>query len=218
MGRFGFPILLELSGRRCVVVGARAVEERKVEGLLDGGADDVVVLADGPRARLSELDADPRVRVERRRWRPEDLDGSSVVVGWDEDPAERARLATEARARGALVNVIDDVPHCDFAAPGVVRRGSLVVAIGTGGAAPALTRKLRAELEARFGPHWAELVEVLRTVRDRSIPELPDLAERARRWEAALDLEEADRLVAAGLGRELAEALTRRLAGEGGRT
>jgi precorrin-2 dehydrogenase/sirohydrochlorin ferrochelatase len=139
-------------------------------------------------------------------------------VGWDEDPGEREHLAAEARARGVLVNVIDDVPGCDFAAPALVRRGDLVVAIGTGGASPALARKLRQELEQRFGPHWAELVELLRDVRSRVLPLLPDVAERSRRWRAALDLEEAERAVREGRGQQLREELTARLLGERGRT
>ncbi|HXF71306.1 MAG TPA: NAD(P)-dependent oxidoreductase, partial [Actinomycetota bacterium] len=143
MGSFGYPALLELRGRRCVVVGERAVAEGKAEALLAGGADDVLVVARAPRARLDALAADPRVRVERRTWRPRDLDGAFLVIGWDPEPSERARLAAEARARRALVNVIDDPPNCDFAAPAVVRRGDLVLAIGTGGASPALAAKLR---------------------------------------------------------------------------
>lgn len=215
MGRFGYPALLELGGRRCVVVGSRAVAEGKVEALLAGGADDVLVLAEGSTRRLEAFAGDPRVRIERRPWRADDLDGAFVVVGWDPDPAERARLAAEARARGALVNVIDDVPNCDFAAPAVVRRGELVLAVGTGGTSPALAAKLRDELEARFGPGWAELVEVLRAVRADEPRSLAP-AERARRWRAALDLAEAERLVAQGRTGELRERLAARLrAGEG---
>lgn len=210
---FGYPILLELAGRRCVVVGPRAVREGKVEGLLDGGADDVLVIAEGPVARLDGLQTDARVRVERRGWRPRDLDGAFLVVGWCRDQQDRDRLATEARTRGVLVNVIDDVPRCDFAAPAVVRRGELVVAIGTGGASPALARKLREELEERFGPRWGELVELLRDVRSRVSPLLPDLDERARRWQAALDLGEAERLVQGGRVEALRQELLRRLVG-----
>lgn len=214
MAPFGFPALLELSGRRCVVVGARAVRERKVECLLEGGADHVVVVAEGPAERLDELRGDPRIRLERRSWRPSDLDGAFLVVGWCREQRDRDRLALEARARGALVNVIDDVPGCDFAAPALVRRGDLVLAIGTGGASPALARKLREELDRRFGPHWAELVAVLREVRAFVSPLLPDTEERSRRWRSALDLDDAERLVRAGRGRELRDALVARLLGE----
>src|SRR4029453_611993 len=86
---------------------------------------------------------------------------------------------------GVLVNVMDDVPNCDFAAPAIVRRGDLVVAIGTGGRAPALASRLRAELSERFGPGWTELVDVVGRVRAETLPLLPDFEDRSRRLTAA---------------------------------
>ncbi|MFB3738201.1 MAG: bifunctional precorrin-2 dehydrogenase/sirohydrochlorin ferrochelatase [Candidatus Velamenicoccus archaeovorus] len=213
MPRFAYPVMLEPAGRRCVIVGERAVEEGKLDALLEAGADEVVVLTVGPCARVDALGSDARIRAERRRWRPADLDGALLVIGWDPDPRERDRLAAEARARGVLVNVIDDVAGCDFAAPAVVRRGDLVVAIGTGGRSPALARKLRQELGRRFGPGWAELVEVLRDVRASIRPLVQDAAERSRRWNRALDLEEAERLIDQGRAQELRARLIARLAG-----
>ncbi|MFN8232056.1 MAG: bifunctional precorrin-2 dehydrogenase/sirohydrochlorin ferrochelatase [Actinomycetota bacterium] len=210
---FGYPVLLELAGRRCLVVGERAVVEGKLEGLLSAGADDVLVIVEGSTHTMDGLEGDPRVRVERRRWQPSDLDGAFLVVGWCREPDDRDRLAFEARSRGALVNVIDDVPRCDFAAPAVVRRGELVVAVGTGGASPALARKLREELEARFAPCWAELVDLLRDVRTRVTPMLPELADRSRRWQAVLDVSEAEHLVGEGRCEELRQRLIDRLIG-----
>jgi precorrin-2 dehydrogenase/sirohydrochlorin ferrochelatase len=211
---FGFPILLEVAGRRTVVIGAGAVAEGKVEGLLDAGATDVLVVADGPASRLDRLASDPRVRIERRTWQARDLDGAFLVVAARSgDPSANASLARAGRARGALVNVMDDVRNCDFAAPAVVRRGDLVVAIGTGGASPALARRLREELSKRFGPHWAELVEILRSVRAETLPALPDIADRSRRWSEALDLDEAEELMLSGRSGELRERLLARLTG-----
>jgi siroheme synthase-like protein len=110
-----------------------------------------------------------------------------------------------------LVNVMDDVPNCDFAAPAIVRRGDLVLAISTGGRSPALARRLREELEARFGPEWAIVLDILRDVRDATLAQLPDLRERARRWNDALDLDEAEELVRSGRAGELGRRLRERL-------
>jgi len=211
---FGYPIALELAGRRAVVIGADAVAQGKAAGLLAAGAT-VTVLATGPAAALDRLAAEPGARVLRRGWRPEDLDGAAICVAASSDPGERAAIAAAARARGVLVNVMDDVPCCDFAAPAVVRRGDLVVAISTGGRSPALARRLREELADRFGPEWADAVGVLGKVRAATLPLLPDLAERARRWQAALDLDELTGLVRAGRAGEAADRLQARLLPEG---
>jgi siroheme synthase-like protein len=195
---FGYPVLLELQGRRTVVIGELAVEAGKVEGLLVAGAE-VTVVAKGPQAALDRLDQDRRVVVHRRGYAgPGDLAGAVLCVAHAAEPAVRAAIAADARAAGVLVNVVDDVPNCDFAAPAIVRRGDLVVAIGTGGRAPALASRLRAELGRRFGPEWTELVDVVGRVRNATLPLLPDVEDRSRRWKAALDLDELEHLVGSG--------------------
>jgi precorrin-2 dehydrogenase/sirohydrochlorin ferrochelatase len=208
---FGYPVMLELAGRRCVVIGELAVQEGKDEGLVAAGADDVVIVTPGPEDRLGGLALVDGVAVRRRRWRPDDLDGAFLVVASSPDPSERTAIAREARRRRALVNVMDDIPNCDWSAPGVVRRGELVVAIATGGASPALSKKLRVQLSSSFGEEWAEVLAVLRTVRTETLASLPDLRTRAQRWAAALDLDEAAGLVRTGRGDELAARLRARL-------
>jgi precorrin-2 dehydrogenase/sirohydrochlorin ferrochelatase len=190
---FAYPVLLELAGRRAVVIGSLALSERKDVALRDAGAD-VEVFANGA-------------------WRPEDLDGAFLCVASSDDPSERDAIAGAARERGVLVNVMDDVPNCDFAAPAVVRRGDLVIAIGTGGRSPAVASRLRAELERRFGPEWEELLAVVGEVREETRAAIGDVATRIRRWRGALDLDEAAALVRAGRPEELRRRLRDRLAG-----
>lgn len=188
---FAYPVLLELAGKRAVVIGSFALSERKDVSLRETGAD-VDVFADGA-------------------WRAEDLDGAFVCVASSEDPAERDAIARAARERGVLVNVMDDVSNCDFAAPAIVRRGDLVVAIGTGGRSPALARKVREDIETRYGEEWTEVLAVVARVRSETLPQLPDLATRARRWRRALDLDEAAALVRADRSDELRRRLLDRL-------
>jgi precorrin-2 dehydrogenase/sirohydrochlorin ferrochelatase len=188
---FGYPAFLELSGKRAVVIGAQAVAEGKAAALAAAGAEVTVLQNWG--------------------WSPADLDGAFVCVAHSPDAEERDAIARAARDRGVLVNVMDDIPNCDFAAPAVVRRGDLVLAISTGGRSPALARKLREELEERFGSEWAEVLEVLREVREETLPLLPDLRKRSRLWNDALDLDEAATLVASGRRDELKAKLLGRL-------
>lgn len=205
---FAYPVMLEVRGRRCVVIGDLAVREGKVEGLLAAGADDVLVVAERLDARFEDV---PGVTVERRAWRPADLHGAFLVVASSGDAATRGAIAEEARARGALVNVMDDVPNCDWAAPAIVRRGDLVLAVGTGGVSPAVARLVRERFEDAFGPEWAEVLRIVGEVRDATRDALPSFAERASRWRTALDLDEAAALVREGRGEELRARLRERL-------
>jgi uroporphyrin-III C-methyltransferase/precorrin-2 dehydrogenase/sirohydrochlorin ferrochelatase len=209
---FGYPVFLEVAGRRAVVIGDAAIREGKVEGLLAADIGEVAVIAERPAARLESLAAlDERVTIQRRPWRAGDLDGAFVCVASSDDLVERSAIAREARDRGVLVNVMDDIPNCDWAAPSIVRRGELALAISTGGASPALAKKLRLQLSATFGEEWGEVLSVLREVRKSTLPFLPDIADRASRWSGALDTAEAAALVRQGRGDELRERLINRL-------
>jgi siroheme synthase-like protein len=110
---------------------------------------------------------------------------------------------------------MDEVEHCDFAAPAVVRRGDLVIAVSTGGRSPAVASRLRADLEERFGIEWREVLDVVGEVRADTLSSIRDAAERARRWRAALDLDEVLALVRAGRGEEARSRLRSRVLGGG---
>lgn len=211
---FGYPVSLEVSGRRAVVIGRTAVAQGKAEALLQAGAR-VTVIATGPRRALDRLEQQHEATVKRRDYEPGDLEGAFVCVASSTDPEIRAAIHAEAKWRRVLVNVMDDVPHCDFAAPAVVRRGDLAIAISTGGRSPALARRLREDLSEQFDARWTELVDLLGEVRTETLPDLPDYGERARRWQEALDVEVLLDLLRQGRRREARAFLLGRLLGSG---
>ncbi|MCC6918448.1 MAG: siroheme synthase [Alphaproteobacteria bacterium] len=85
----------------------------------------------------------------------------------DLDAKAAASLAGAARRAKVLVNVEDDLAHCDFHTPAVVRRGRLVLAAGTGGASPAVAAAVRARLEVEFPVRWADVLEDIAAARTR---------------------------------------------------
>ena len=161
--RFAYPIVLDLAGRRAVVVGAGRVALRKARALAEAGAR---VTAVAPEF-LPEFAEAEGVECIEAPYAAEHLEGAVLAVAATDDPAVNRRVADDARAAGILVNVVDVPQECDFIVPAQVRRGDLLVAITTGGAAPSLSRRLRERLEAEFGPEWEAYLEALRAVRER---------------------------------------------------
>jgi precorrin-2 dehydrogenase len=140
---FDYPIMLDLTGVRVLVVGGGAIALRKMEGLLKAGADVTVVapaVADDIRRSAA--------RIVDRAYESSDLEGVRLVITATDDPAVNATVAADATARGIWVNSADDPANCTFTLPAVARDGAVTVAIGTGGASPALASHLRSELEA----------------------------------------------------------------------
>jgi uroporphyrin-III C-methyltransferase/precorrin-2 dehydrogenase/sirohydrochlorin ferrochelatase len=159
-----YPIVVDLAGRACLVVGGGAVAERKVEGLLAADAS-VTVVSPTLTPTLEALVSDARIRHARRRYRRGDLDGVMLAFVATGDRRVAAAVAREGRRRGVWVNAADDPAHCDFFLPSILRRGRLLVAVATGGASPALARAVREEIEQLLTPDYAVLAEIVAGVR-----------------------------------------------------
>jgi siroheme synthase-like protein len=161
-----YPVFLEMKGRPCVVVGGGTVAERKVEGLLAADAR-VTVISPELTPALATLKEEGRLHHIARPYREGDLEGYEVAVVATDDGAVNAEVARKGRsASGRIwVNAVDDPPNCDFILPSVIRRGDIVIAVSTGGASPALARRLREELEAFLNEGYAPLAELLQEVR-----------------------------------------------------
>jgi precorrin-2 dehydrogenase/sirohydrochlorin ferrochelatase len=159
--RFAYPMMLDLAGRRAVVVGGGKVALRKARSLADAGAAVRVVAPD----LLPEFAADGRFECAAEKYAARHLAGALIVVASTDDEAVNAQVAADARAAGVLVNVVDRPALCDYIVPALVERGRLLLAISTGGAAPSLARKLRERLEKEIGPEYAVYCDVMDEVR-----------------------------------------------------
>jgi siroheme synthase-like protein len=139
---FDYPIMLDLTGVPVLVVGGGLVALRKIEGLLKAHAE-VTVVAPSMVAAIHALP----VRVVVRGYDTSDLAGVRLAITATDDATVNATVASEATDRGIWVNSADDPANCTFTLPAVARDGAVTVAIGTGGASPALASHLRAEIE-----------------------------------------------------------------------
>jgi precorrin-2 dehydrogenase/sirohydrochlorin ferrochelatase len=151
---------LDLGRRRCVVVGGGAVGLEKAKGLLDCGA---VVTVVAPQME-PELQALP-VRWRRKRYEPADLDGNFLVVAATSNRTLNRRIFRDAEERSLLCNVVDTPELCSFILPAVFRRDPIAIAVSTGGASPALAKRLRDELGERVGEQHVALARRLRDLR-----------------------------------------------------
>ncbi|MFY9586612.1 MAG: bifunctional precorrin-2 dehydrogenase/sirohydrochlorin ferrochelatase [Actinomycetota bacterium] len=199
----GYPAILLLDGRLAVVIGGGHVAERKVRTLLDAGAR-VRVVAEDPTRGIKGRATKGEIELRERPYETGDLDGAAVAVAATDDEDVNKGVYNEATAAGIPVNVVDNVALCTFIAPSIVRRGDLVLAISTGGNAPALAVRIRERMEREFGEEYARFLELMGELRE-SVKVPGDQDERAKAWYRVIDSDVMD-LVRAG---EVERARTR---------
>ncbi len=184
-----YPVnLIELARRRAVVIGGGAVAWRKVQGLLAAGSS-VTVISPDLVPGLAELNAAGAIAVTPRCYQDGDLTGAWLVVAATDDASVNHAVSAEAMRRGCLVNVVDDPDHSNFIVPAVLRRGEIAVTICTGGASPALARRLRERLDELIPPEYGDFAALLAELR----PELLARFDAGQpRLDAALRLVDSD--------------------------
>ncbi len=207
-----YPVFVDLKGRPVLVVGGGQVAGGKVQGLLAAGAD-VTLVAPQLSEALRNLAAAGDIHHTPREYETDDLDGHAMCFVATDDGAINARVAADCRGRGIWVNAADDPTNCDFILPSVVRSGKVVVAASTGGASPAMARRLREDLTAFLDEDYGPLTDLLAEARAEVRAAKLQLDPEA--WQAAIDatlrtlvaqgrLDEARRRLHTALGLETA--------------
>lgn len=181
-----FPLFADLRDRPVLVVGGGTVAERKTAALLRAGARPLV----GAPALTPGLQR--WAEAGRLRWRAGEFEPAwldepvwLVIAATDDDRINRA-VATAAEARQLLANVVDDAELSSFQVPARVERGSLQIAISSGGGAPMVARHLRRQLETLLDDSWGALVELFARQRGRIRAAFPELGLRRRFFERQL--------------------------------
>lgn len=168
-----FPMMMNLGGKRCVVIGGGKVAERKVASLLEADGE-VVVVSPALTSKLATMAKNEIIRHIPRGFRSGDLKGVFLCVVATNDRQLQKRVAKEAKEQGVLANIADSEEACDFLVPSYFRRGDLLVSISTAGKSPALAKRIRKDLEESFGWEYDRLLKVLTRLRPRILQEVKD--------------------------------------------
>ena len=181
-----YPVYLNLAGKRCVIIGGGTIAQGKIGGLLQAGCRITVISPDAtPGIRQAAQRGD--VQWLERPYQPGDLAGAFIGVAATNVWHVNQEIYQEAERGGVLLNVVDDPDLCTFIAPSLVKREPVTLAISTGGASPALARKLRETLAQAEALEWADLADVLaqarRIVKEKRIVIDPE------RWQCCITRE-----------------------------
>jgi precorrin-2 dehydrogenase / sirohydrochlorin ferrochelatase len=187
-----YPIVLNLRGRRCVVVGGGRVAERKVRTLLRAGAT-VRVISPIVTPRLELLAERKKIEITRRGYRTGDLERTGparadglpkvrpvLVFAATNRPETQWAVQNDSQEIGAPLNAAHDPRESDFIVPASFAQGDLLVAISTSGASPALARRLRRQLQLTLGHEYRSYLQFLRAARNQVIGNVRDPAQRAK--------------------------------------
>ena len=184
-----YPIYIDIENREVVIIGGGNVCARKAETMMKYGAR-VTVVSPELTEEIEEWARQGRLAIRRKRYDHSDIAGANLVIASTDDPLVNEQVAHDCRARRIPVNVVDVTPLCEFIVPAIIEKGSIQIAVSTGGKSPAIARTLKEDLQRLIGPEYAEANDVLATLRDGAKATLRTDVDRKRFF---------DGIIAAGL-------------------
>jgi precorrin-2 dehydrogenase/sirohydrochlorin ferrochelatase len=174
-----YPIYLDIENRNVVIIGGGNVCARKAETMMKYGAR-VTIVSPELTDEIEGWAREGCLALKRKTYDASDLDGANIVIASTDDQTVNEQIAADCRARRIPVNVVDVTPLCEFIVPAIIEKGSIQIAVSTGGKSPAVARTLKEDLQRMIGPEYAEVNDVLGTLRDGAKRVLPTDVDRKR--------------------------------------
>ena len=181
-----YPVYLDLRERPCVVAGGGQVAERKALSLLEAGAE-VRVISPSLTTKLQELSQAGKIAHLPKTFDEKDLADALLVIAATDSLEVNAGIGRLCRKRHILVNVVAPPDESTFIVPSVVERGDLLIAVSTSGVSPALSKKIRQEIEERYGREYEVFLRKMSVFRARLLDEIKDDATRREIFQAIAD-------------------------------
>ena len=180
MKRFPYyPIYIDIEDRGVVIIGGGNVCARKAETMMKYGAR-VTIVSPTFTDEIEQWARDGQLAIKRKQYEEGDLEGANLVIASTDDQSVNEQVAADCRRRRIPVNVVDVTPLCEFIVPAIIEKGSVQIAVSTGGKSPALARTLKEDLQRMIGPEYAEVNDVLGTLREGAKKVLPTDVDRKR--------------------------------------
>lgn len=181
-----FPFMIELKDKNCVIAGGGRVAARKVETMLEFGAN-VTVIAPEISEEILRLAEQWNFTVKCLAICEEDLSHADIVIMATDDEKVNSLMAAFCREHHILVNVVDVKEECDFYFPAIIKQEDVVIAVSTGGESPLLAARIKKDIQQKISACYGKLAKILGKVRGEILSQVKAPAARKQLFAELLE-------------------------------
>ena len=135
-----YPVMLNLKGKRVVIVGGGKVATKKVHKLLEENAT-IIVVSPTLTDELHTYALNGEIQWVARTFQQEDTRNAFLVIATTNNRKVNQEVKISC-SEGQLVNIVDAPEESNFYNTATIERGTLKIAISTEGASPLLAKKI----------------------------------------------------------------------------
>jgi siroheme synthase, N-terminal domain len=185
-----YPLMINIKDKPVAIIGGGKVGYRKAKKLLEFGA---LVRIVSPKLVEEFIDLktsfNSKLEIVEDTYKEEYIRGCLLVIAATEHNEINKNIGNYCRENGILCNVVDDMDLSDFIVPSTLKRGDLLISISTMGKSPALSAKIKRELEEKYSSEYEEYVELLGKLREIILKNICDENEKVRLLKAIIDMD-----------------------------
>jgi siroheme synthase-like protein len=159
-----FPFYMDISDKKCLVVGGGKIASRKVEVLIQFDIE-IKVIATSICDEINKLNNN-KLTICKRNFMDEDIRNADFIIAATNNNELNTHISDICKKNNILVNVVDVKEECNFIFPAIIKREELVIAISTGGNSPAMAAKIKKNTELTIPDYYGNLIETLGECRE----------------------------------------------------
>lgn len=174
------PVLIDIRGKKCVVVGGGRVAERKIKTLLKYGADITVISPDATN-NIKKLIQAKKITYLKKNYTKNDLKDAFLVIAATSDSKVNAQIASDAKFLVNIAEKIENLKKSDniqYIVPAIFEKGDLKIAVST--EFPALSQIIKEEFKEIYGKEFALYLKYLKKLRRTIREKIEDSKERQK--------------------------------------
>ncbi len=166
-----YPLFLDISSMRCLVIGAGSVGRRKISTLIKAKIGELLVIDEFLSKNefikyyKEEYAEDININYRQGNFSFDDFQNINLVFASTSNSEQNGIIAEYCKRNNILCNVIENVSRGNFIVPSHIQVSNLVLALSTSGTSPALAKALKTDLVNWLGTSYIPFLNVLEEIR-----------------------------------------------------
>ena len=182
-----FPVFLDLTNKKCVIIGGGDVAHRKTKAVIKSGAIAHVVSLKFSE-KFKDFSSKNCIQI-KEKFNLTHLSGATLVIAATDSSITNKKVAQEANKLNIPVNVVDEPSLCSCIMPALIDKSPVIIAISTGGNSPVLTRKLKELIEISLPANIDLLSKLMGSWREKVKTKFSSFDMRLKFWEGIMESE-----------------------------
>ena len=127
-----FPLFVDLSDKKIVVIGAGKIACRRIK-VLSQFTNQITVVGISIHKEVQKLSEEGKIILYEKAYEREDIKGADIAIIATNDLVLNEEIGKYCKDLKIMVNIASDKNKCDFHFPGIVKKEQLVIGVNAGG-------------------------------------------------------------------------------------